>query len=172
MPSSSETGLVIPMRGSHVTIALAEARLEGDAFWGNERRWLEEHNPLLWQQTCQLFEKLMRASRGASGVGNAEASVVGRFLANRSVRLCVDGSPEEYLRASINYQEHRDFFVRRNSVPRNLSLKGWENEGVLTQAFADTELISALMDIKTDRSRHSAAVALGYFCLEKVPVIT
>lgn len=165
MASASETKLTIPIQGIHITEALVEARAEEESFRGNEMTWLKEHNPLLWVQTNALFEKVIKQESPTE----AEASVAGRLLGNRSVRLAVGDSGYGYMHASLNYQRNRESYINRPERHGSMPQRAWDNSIILLEVFGDLSVVSALMRINHDVSRHAAAVAIGYFCLAEVP---
>jgi len=83
--------------------------------------------------------------------------------------VCVGEDEATYRQASANYQanlELDDLKLKQRGAKKP---EAWDKEDTLLKVFNDHSLVNILLDIKSDRSRHSAAVTLGLFCLRKLP---
>jgi hypothetical protein len=167
MAPANKNRLILPIQASHIEEALIIGRQDG--FYETEMNWLEENNTVLWVQTGQLFKQIIDVEKS---LVEAEASVSGRLLANRSVRLSVNDSEQGYKRASENYKQNRERYIFHSRIPGSKPQEEWNTEDALLEVFRDESLVAALMQIKHNRSRHSAAVSIGYFCLAEIPEVT
>lgn len=165
MAASNETGLVVPIQGSHITDALHIARVDQEGFWQSEMNWLEANNPQLWLQTTQLFVKVI----GTEGPTNAEASRGGRLLGHYAVRLCAMEQNMDYRHAASHYQRNRQQARFQINTPGRQPTADWNTEATLSRIFDDEGLVTALMDIQSELSCHAAAVAIAFFCLPELP---
>jgi hypothetical protein len=152
---------VIPIRAQHIRKALGTAREDQDAFRKAERTWLEANHPLLALHFSLVFEHVIKNR----GIEAADAMLAGCVLGSRAVRLCVEA-------------EGMDYQVAIDTTLRNLSEEAqyadqfdssWDTAPKLNQVFGNTELTTALMDIKHDNARDGAAVTIGNMCLKSLP---
>lgn len=157
--------LIVPISAGHVSESLAIAREDQEAFWLSERAWLENNNLLFWRQTCETFADITKSD----GLTSAEAARAGRMLGHHSVRVCLGDDETSYRQASTNYQANLELDDLRLKQPGTRKPKAWDKEGILLKVFNDQDLVDVLLNIKSDRSRHSTAVTLGLFCLKRLP---
>jgi hypothetical protein len=153
--------LTVPLQCSHVRSALEKARANFLTFRPNEMKWLAERGTPISEVAKGAYEYMILLS------GNTETAdplLAGFVLGHHAVRRCVN----EY----CDYEVVESNFLRNLDNPRRFresTVEAWNTQEILDSVFGDTELTAALMDVRDDTSRHSAAVTIGMLCLDKMP---